>query len=63
MSKSVTSICMKWLLKKWCSFRDHPNSYILSGPFNGYWTRYCPDCNEHWDEIVDGVMPRPGKDD
>lgn len=36
----------------------HPSSRVYSGPFNGYWTIYCPVCDELWDEPVDGTMPR-----
>ena len=34
-----------------CGFRNHPNQRVYSGPFNGYWTIHCPDCDQTWDEL------------
>jgi hypothetical protein len=48
--------------KWWCRFNNHPGHRVFIGPFNGMWTLYCPQCDEYWDEIVDGVMPRLGND-
>jgi len=42
----------------WTGQCSHFHRRIESGPFRGYWTVYCPDCDRYWDEPVDGTFPR-----
>ena len=51
---------MFWLqIKRFiCRMNFHPGSTISDGPARGYWTTYCPVCDESWYGRVAGTFPR-----
>jgi hypothetical protein len=53
---------ISWFKKLRCRFDFHPRKECC-GTSKGIQTMYCPICDEHWDEHIDGAFPRGPVDD